>query len=76
MGALDFAGGTVVRVNAAAAALVAALVIGPRRDDKKVALSPHSVPFPRVSTARASISTGRWATTRGTTCCPTGPARF
>src|SRR4026207_2490484 len=37
MGALDFAGGTVVHVNAAAAALVAALVIGPRSDYKKVA---------------------------------------
>src|SRR6187549_1364567 len=32
MGALDFAGGTVVHVNAAAAALVAALVIGKRTD--------------------------------------------
>src|SRR5215213_3399947 len=32
MGALDFAGGTVVHVNAAAAALVAALVVGKRKD--------------------------------------------
>src|SRR5215208_2802108 len=30
-GALDFAGGTVVHVNAGAAAVVAALVVGPRR---------------------------------------------
>src|SRR3954447_16623359 len=45
MGALDFAGGTVVHVNAAAAALVAAIVIGPRRDFKKVQLAPHNVPF-------------------------------
>jgi ammonium transporter, Amt family len=44
MGALDFAGGTVVHVNAAAAALVAALVIGPRRDFKGGTL-PHNVPF-------------------------------
>ena len=50
MGALDFAGGTVVHVNAAAAALVAALVIGPRRDYKKVALSPHNVPFTLLGT--------------------------
>ena len=50
MGALDFAGGTVVHVNAAAAALVAALVIGPRSDYKKVALAPHNVPFTLLGT--------------------------
>jgi len=50
MGALDFAGGTVVHVNAAAAALVAALVLGPRRDFKKVALAPHNVPFTLLGT--------------------------
>src|SRR5262252_131947 len=32
MGALDFAGGTVVHVNAGVAALVSAIVVGPRRD--------------------------------------------
>jgi Amt family ammonium transporter len=50
LGALDFAGGTVVHVNAAAAALVAALVIGPRRDFKKTALAPHNVPFTLLGT--------------------------
>jgi ammonium transporter, Amt family len=45
MGALDFAGGTVVHVNAAVAALVAALMVGPRRDFKLVPLMPHNVPF-------------------------------
>ncbi|MEO8070593.1 MAG: ammonium transporter [Acidobacteriota bacterium] len=45
MGALDFAGGTVVHVNAATAALVAVLCVGPRRDFKKAALLPHNVPF-------------------------------
>ncbi|MGC4083495.1 MAG: ammonium transporter [Vicinamibacterales bacterium] len=50
MGALDFAGGTVVHVNAAAAALVAALVIGPRKDFKQVALAPHNVPFTLLGT--------------------------
>ncbi len=44
MGALDFAGGTVVHVNAAAAALVAALVVGPRRNSRGGML-PHNVPF-------------------------------
>jgi Amt family ammonium transporter len=45
MGALDFAGGTVVHVNAGVAALVAALVVGRRRDFKTAALMPHNVPF-------------------------------
>jgi ammonium transporter, Amt family len=45
MGALDFAGGTVVHVNAGVAALVTAWVVGPRRDYPSAALLPHSIPF-------------------------------
>ena len=45
MGALDFAGGAVVHVNAAAAALVAAMVVGPRKDYGRHAMLPHNVPF-------------------------------
>jgi ammonium transporter, Amt family len=45
MGALDFAGGAVVHVNAAAAALVSALVVGPRKDYGRHAMLPHNVPF-------------------------------
>src|SRR6187455_2961896 len=44
-GALDFAGGTVVHVNAAVAALVAAIVIGKRQDYPSSSLVPHNVPF-------------------------------
>jgi Amt family ammonium transporter len=45
MGALDFAGGTVVHVNAGAAALVAAICVGKRKDYPSAALLPHNVPF-------------------------------
>ena len=45
MGALDFAGGTVVHVNAAAAALVAAMVVGSRKDYARQAILPQNVPF-------------------------------
>jgi Amt family ammonium transporter len=45
MGALDFAGGTVVHVNAGVAALITALAVGRRRDYPSSALVPHNVPF-------------------------------
>jgi Amt family ammonium transporter len=45
MGALDFAGGAVVHVNAGAAAVVAALFLGTRKDYGRQALLPHNVPF-------------------------------
>ena len=44
MGAWDFAGGTVVHVNAGAAALVAAIVIGKRSDYGRTSVLPHNVP--------------------------------
>ena len=45
LGALDFAGGTVVHINAAAAALVCALVVGSRKDYARQAMLPQNVPF-------------------------------
>ena len=41
-GALDFAGGTVVHINAGVAAVVAALLVGKRRDP---GAEPHNVPY-------------------------------
>jgi len=45
MGALDFAGGTVVHVNAAMAAVACALAVGKRREYPSSSLLPHNVPF-------------------------------
>ena len=45
LGALDFAGGTVVHVSAGTAALVAATMLGRRRAIARGGLVPHNVPF-------------------------------
>jgi len=45
MGALDFAGGTVVHINAGIAALVTALVIGRRKVLNGSVPTPHNMPF-------------------------------
>jgi Amt family ammonium transporter len=42
---LDFAGGTVVHINAAAAALVGAILLGKRRGLRAPTVLPHNVPF-------------------------------
>ncbi|GAB3680661.1 ammonium transporter [Actinocorallia lasiicapitis] len=45
LGALDFAGGTVVHINAGAAALALALVLGKRKGWPKEPMRPHNLPF-------------------------------
>jgi Amt family ammonium transporter len=45
LGALDFAGGTVVHINAGAAALAAIVYLGKRRGFGKEAFVPHNVPM-------------------------------
>ncbi len=47
-GALDFAGGTVVHINAGVAGLVAALVLGKRKGFPTTAMPPHSLMFTLV----------------------------
>jgi Amt family ammonium transporter len=48
MGALDFAGGTVVHINAAVAGLVGAFMIGKRIGYGKEAMAPHNLPLTMV----------------------------
>lgn len=45
LGALDFAGGTVVHISSGVSALVAAIVIGPRKTYPDQPSAPHNVPF-------------------------------
>jgi len=45
LGALDFAGGTVVHINAGIAALVTALILGKRVNLDKNVPTPHNMPF-------------------------------
>ena len=45
LGALDFAGGTVVHINAGVAGLVTAMLIGPRKGYKQEPMPPHNLPW-------------------------------
>jgi len=51
LGALDFAGGTVVHINAGIAALMTAIFIGKRRGSTQKAILPHNLPFTILGTA-------------------------
>jgi Amt family ammonium transporter len=56
-GAIDFAGGTVVHINAGMAGLVAALVLGPRKGYGKMAMAPHNLTFTMIG---ASLLWAGW----------------
>ncbi|WP_296661566.1 ammonium transporter [Thiobacillus sp. 0-1251] len=51
MGVLDFAGGTVVHINAGVAGLVAALVLGPRLGYGKEPMAPHNLTLTVIGAA-------------------------
>jgi len=51
MGALDFAGGTVVHINAASAGLVGAYMLGKRAGFGKESFKPHNLPMVFTGTA-------------------------
>jgi Amt family ammonium transporter len=50
LGALDFAGGAVVHINAGAAALALVIVLGKRRGWGRDAMPPHSLPLTMLGT--------------------------
>jgi Amt family ammonium transporter len=48
---IDFAGGTVVHINAGMAALVLAFVVGRRKEFGRIAMRPHNLPFVMLGAA-------------------------
>jgi Amt family ammonium transporter len=51
MGALDFAGGTVVHISAGISALVAVMIMGKRVGHGRVPMTPHNLPFAVIGAA-------------------------
>lgn len=51
LGAIDFAGGTAVHINAGVAGLVLALMLGKRRGWPKTPFRPHNLPFVMLGAA-------------------------
>ena len=50
MGALDFAGGDVVQISSGITGLVLSIVVGQRREYKRMEYRPHNVPFVLLGT--------------------------
>jgi len=51
MGVIDFAGGIVVHITAGVAALLACIMVGPRKDYGKTAMPPHNLTMTLMGTA-------------------------
>ena len=65
LGALDFAGGTVVHVNAGVAGLVCALVLGPRVGFGREPMAPHNLALTFIGACLL------WVAGTGSTPAPT-----
>ena len=68
MGALDYAGGTVVHINAGVSGLVACLVLGKRLGYGREPMSPHNLTFAMLGAAILWIG---WASTAAPALPPT-----
>lgn len=51
MGALDFAGGTVVHISSGISGLIAAIMLGKRKGYKTIPMIPHNIPFVMLGSA-------------------------
>ena len=71
-GVLDFAGGTVVHINAGVAGLVACIMVGRRRGYPGPSLAPHNVPFTVVGAAL--LWCGWFGFNAGSACAANGSA--
>ncbi len=69
LGVLDFAGGTVVHINAGVVGLVAAIVIGKRKGFPTTAMPPHNLGY-KVIGASMCGSAGS-VSTPAVSCLPT-----
>jgi Amt family ammonium transporter len=72
LGALDFAGGTAVHINAGAAGLALAIVLGKRVGFGKVPLKPHNLPM--VMTGAALLWFGWFGFNAGSAVASNGTA--
>ncbi len=66
LGSLDFGGGAVIHITAGVTALVAALVIGPRRGFGRIEMMPHHLPLSACGTAFLWVGWFGFAGGRGT----------
>ena len=72
LGVLDYAGGTVVHINAGVAAVIAATVVGGRKDFGRQAMLPHNVPF--VLLGAGLLYFGWFGFNAGSALAANGPA--